>query len=97
METITEAHLNYHVSYGLVMFAFAFIFYTWLGIYLSNVLPHAAGGFRRHPCYCFGVETGQGKFRKKRTPDQVNDIMEGIFAEQKASNFEIIDKDKYSK
>ena len=70
METITESHLNYHVSYGLVLFVFAFIFYTWLGIYLSNVLPHAAGGFRRHPCYCFGAEASQGKFRKKRVKSE---------------------------
>lgn len=53
--TIMEPVLNIRISYYLVMMAFFFVFFTAVGIYFTQVLPHAAGGFREHVCYCFGA------------------------------------------
>ena len=74
------------------MMAFFFVFFTGLGIYLSQVLPHAAGGFREHPCYCFGINIDQAKYRRKKRAGPETDIEEGL---AEAQNFEKLNKEKY--
>jgi hypothetical protein len=51
--TINELIYNFRMTTCYIMFIFAFLFLSALGIYFSQVLP-SAGGFRKHPCFCFG-------------------------------------------
>lgn len=52
-DTINELVYNFRITTCYVMFTFAFVLLSALGIYFSQVLP-SAGGFRKHPCFCIG-------------------------------------------
>ena len=54
-DTINELIYNFRITTCYIMFTFAFVLLSALGIYFSQVLP-SAGGFRKHPCFCFGKQ-----------------------------------------
>ena len=56
LTTLNMPVLNFRVSSALVMLTFFFVFFTAVGIYFTQVLPHVAGGFREHFCHCLGVQ-----------------------------------------
>ena len=69
METFHQKVQNYHVSYGLVMFIFFFVFFTSTGIYLTQVLPHAMG-FRENPLFCLIVCKKKSKVARRNNHNQ---------------------------
>lgn len=94
-ETLSAQVLNYHVSYGLVMLVFFFVFFTTVGVWLTMILPHAAGGFREHPCFCFGVSLRQGSKYRRRGRHHHPDLEKNAIELDDISNFEAISKGKY--
>ena len=95
MDTLGKQVLGYRVEYAIAMFVFFFICFTALGIYFTQILPHSSGGFREHPCFCFGVQMRQTKMRREQR-NLASDLEEN--AELKdLSNFESISSAKYSK
>ena len=69
MDTFHQKVQNYHVSYGLVMFIFFFVFFTATGIYLTQVLPHAMG-FRENPLFCLIVCKKNSKVARRKNQNQ---------------------------
>ena len=77
METVNQKVQNYHVSYGLAMFGFFFMFFSVLGIYLTQILPHAAGGFRENLCYCLLLCDKRHRNGKRQQENGQNEDLEG--------------------
>ena len=55
MSNLSTRIQNYRIDLSLVMMCFFLTFFSFLGIYITNILPHVAGGFREHPCFCLGA------------------------------------------
>ena len=68
-DTMGQEIKNYNIKNACLMFFFFFIITTMTGIYLTQVMPHAAGGFREHPLYCFGFRIQKARKSLKKQAD----------------------------
>ena len=96
MDKLTGRIQNYRIDYSLIMMFFFLTFFTLVGIYCTNILPHAAGGFREHPCFCLGAVHEQKSVKKPRNKSK-EAFEDHAEIERKFYNFERIYRAKYEK